>query len=88
MDVVGDSMEPTICNGDTLLVDKSDTELKDGHIYVVTLFDELRVKRIAKALKFISLISDNKKYPDVPVYASDMDQMKVHGRVRWSGRIF
>lgn len=83
MDVVGDSMEPLFQAGGTLLIDKSDVEVMDGHIYVVTLGDELRVKRVQKTLKGLILRSENPKYADIPVEGPDLDSFVVHGRVRW-----
>lgn len=87
MDVVGDSMEPEFYEGDTLLVDKSDIEIRDGKIYVVTLGDELRVKRIFNSLNGLILRSDNPKYPDIHVEGPDIETFVVHGRVRWHSRI-
>ena len=83
MDVVGDSMEPLFQAGGTLLIDKSDVEVMDGHIYVVTLGDELRVKRVQKTLKGLILRSENPKYADIPVEGPDLETFVVHGRVRW-----
>ena len=88
LDVVGDSMEPLFFTGDTLLIDKSDTDVRDGMIYVVTLGDELRVKRIFKGLAGIILRSENSRYPDVHVTGPDLDTLRVHGRVRWCGKVF
>ena len=87
MDVVGDSMEPEFYEGDTLLVDKSDIEIRDGKIYVVTLGEELRVKRIFNSLNGLILRSDNQKYPDIHVEGPDLETFVVHGRVRWHSRI-
>lgn len=88
MDVVGDSMEPLFSEGDTLLVDKSDVEVMDGKIYVVTLGDELRVKRVHKSLSGLILRSENPKYPDIHVTGPDLENFVVHGRVRWCGKVF
>ena len=88
LDVTGDSMEPVFYSGDTLLIDKQDTDIRDGKIYVVTLGDELRVKRIYRALNGIILRSENSRYPDVPVNGADLEIFRVHGRVRWCGKIF
>lgn len=87
MDVMGDSMEPLLRDGDTLLVDKQDTDVRDGKIYVVTLGEELRVKRVFKGVGGIILRSENKLYPDVPVTLADLETFIVHGRVRWCGKM-
>lgn len=87
MDVRGDSMEPLLKDGDTLLVDLSDTEIMDGRIYVVTLGDELRVKRIQKGFKGYVLRSENPRYADITIEGEDLAAFKVHGRVRWVGKM-
>ena len=87
MDVRGDSMEPLFRDGDTLLVDQSDTEIMDGRIYVVTLGDELRVKRIQKGFKGVVLRSENPRYADITIEGADLEQFRIHGRVRWVGKM-
>lgn len=87
MDVRGDSMEPLLKNGDTLLIDQSDTDIKDGRIYVVTLGDELRVKRIQKTMRGYILRSENSYYADITIEGEDLTAFRVHGRVRWVGKI-
>lgn len=87
MDVRGDSMEPLFKDGDTLLVDQSDTQVLDGRIYVVTLGDELRVKRVQKGIQGLVLRSENPRYADIIVGSADMEQFRVHGRVRWCGKL-
>lgn len=85
--VMGDSMEPTLSNGDEVLVDASDhaSRLRDG-IYVLRADDALVVKRIAikPGGKQITIASDNPAYPTW----NDMDRSEVHvvGRVIWFGR--
>lgn len=85
--VMGDSMEPTLSNGDEVLVDASDhaSRLRDG-IYVLRADDALVVKRIAikPGGKQITIASDNPAYPTW----SDMNRSDVHvvGRVIWFGR--
>lgn len=87
IDVIGDSMEPLFKEGDTLLVDRSQREIWDGKIYLVTLGDELRVKRVHKSVAGLILRSANSFYPDVTVAPEDMDTFIVHGRVRWCGKM-
>ena len=70
--VMGDSMEPTLSDGDDVLVDASDhgSRLRDG-IYVMRIDDTLVVKRIALRpdSPFITIASDNPTYPtwEVPL---------------------
>lgn len=87
MMVTGDSMEPTFFHGDAILIDKSDIDVQEGKIYVVTLGEELRVKRLFKGVNGLILRSDNQKYPDISVTGPDLENFVVHGRVRWHGRV-
>lgn len=87
IDVKGDSMEPLLRAGDTLLVDTSDTEIMDEKIYVITLQDELKVKRILKEARGIYIHSENRKYDDDCITMEDVHTLlRVHGRVRWVGK--
>jgi SOS-response transcriptional repressor LexA len=87
MQVRGDSMEPLMEDGDTLLVDQSDTQVMDGKIYVVTLGDELRVKRVQKGMRGYILRSENPRYADIVIDGADLAAFRVHGRVRWVGKL-
>lgn len=44
--VRGDCMEPELFDNDLILIDKSDTNVKSGEIYVFSYGDEIMVKRI------------------------------------------
>jgi phage repressor protein C with HTH and peptisase S24 domain len=87
--VAGDSMEPTLSDGDDILVNRLDgfPRLRDG-IYVLRLGDALHVKRIACGpdASRITLVSDNETYP--PWANIDAKAVKVIGRVVWGGRRF
>ena len=85
--VLGDSMEPTLSDGDEVLVDASDqgSRLRDG-IYVLRADDALVVKRVTlkPGGRKITISSDNSAYPswdDV-----DRSEIQVVGRVIWFGR--
>ena len=85
--VEGDSMAPTLNDGDDILVDGGDAaaRLRDG-IYVLRMDDVLMVKRVARAPGpgRISVISDNPHYrswDDLP-----MASVQLVGRVVWTGR--
>jgi phage repressor protein C with HTH and peptisase S24 domain len=85
--VAGDSMAPTLNDGDDILVDGADAagRLRDG-IYVLRMDDALMVKRVARVpvQGRISVISDNDQYPswnDLP-----MSAIQLVGRVIWTGR--
>jgi phage repressor protein C with HTH and peptisase S24 domain len=83
--VTGDSMEPTLRDGDEILVDRSRRALSDG-IHVVRTGDALLVKRLDTGRPgAIGLISDNPAYRAIELPAGEVE---VIGRVVWkSGRL-
>lgn len=83
----GDSMEPTIRDGDMLLIDTSINNIKDNTIYVIVYGEILLVKRVHSRLNgTIQLISDNSLYPVEDVTAGELNQLQIAGRVMWFGR--
>lgn len=85
--VEGDSMLPTLSDGDEILVDRGDGpgRLRDG-IYVLRMEGALIVKRLAlnPAARRIAVRSDNPAYPSWD--DCDPADMDVIGRVIWVGR--
>jgi phage repressor protein C with HTH and peptisase S24 domain len=85
--VRGDSMYPTLADGDDIMVDRSasGTRVQDG-IYVLRRDDTLTVKRIAvhPGSKRLTISSDNNAYPSWP--DCDPADVDVIGRVVWAGR--
>jgi hypothetical protein len=85
--VAGDSMAPTLADGDDILVDRGDgaARLRDG-IYVLRIEGALVVKRLAlnPAARTLSIRSDNSAYPGWP--DCDPAAVDVVGRVVWAGR--
>lgn len=78
----GDSMEPTINSKDTLLVDTSKNNPRDGQIYVIRSGDTLWVKRIQKQIDgSLLLISDNETYPPMSLTLADHPDIQVIGQV-------
>jgi Peptidase S24-like len=85
--VSGDSMTPTLVDGDDILVELGDgaNRVRDG-IYVLRLDDVLMVKRLAinPVARTLTIRSDNPAYPD---WADcDPSTVDVIGRVIWVGR--
>lgn len=75
----GDSMSPTICNGDLLLVDASKKEVTTDAIYAFTLNGCTYVKRLQRVAKGLLVLSDNQAYK--PFEISEADTLTVHGRI-------
>jgi len=87
LSIKGDSMEPTIRDGDIVIVDTSFDQVLDNAIYVLTVSNRLLVKRIHVLISgAMRLISDNPIYPQEDVPADGSEYLRVAGRVMWFGR--
>lgn len=83
--VSGDSMEPLLYDGDTVMAlsEPKGTPIRDNHVYLVRYGSELRIKRVVKNLDgSITLRSVNPMYHDYVIPAEEVDtQFEVIGRV-------
>jgi phage repressor protein C with HTH and peptisase S24 domain len=83
----GDSMEPTIRSGDTLLVDNSIDRIRDEGIYVLVVGGLTIVKRLMVAANGdLRLSSDNPQFGSEIIKKQDLSDLHVAGRVMWFGR--
>ena len=87
--VSGDSMAPTLVDGDDVLVDTATAgvPMRDG-IYVLRRDDTLMVKRLSLSptIGTMTITSDNPAYPSWS--NCPLDSIAVLGRVVWAGRKF
>lgn len=82
IEVEGDSMEPTLRDGDEILVDRTPRPLRAG-IHVIRLDDVLLVKRLESGPGgMVRVISDNVAYPRLERPVQDVELV---GRVVWKG---
>ncbi len=82
IEVEGDSMEPTLRDGDEILVDRSQRPLRAG-LHVIRLDDVLLVKRLEPGpVGMLRVISDNPAYARMERPVGDVS---VLGRVVWKG---
>lgn len=86
MQVVGNSMEPEIQEGDLVLVDQSRTDVLAGGIYAVGVEDTVLVKRVEKLPGQLVLHSDNTDYLPVRLAGDELDSVRIIGRVVWACR--
>lgn len=80
----GDSMEPTIPDGSTLVIDCSLNIPKDGKIYIIRIDERLYVKRIQWLPTGLRLISDNKElYDPIDLTKDELkhDNIEIIGQV-------
>lgn len=85
--VRGDSMEPLLFHGDSVLVNEAENDIKellDGKVYAIRYGNELRVKRLFKQLNgSLILRSENPAHIDEEVSAQLVHQhITIIGRVR------
>ncbi|MBX8800706.1 helix-turn-helix transcriptional regulator [Ochrobactrum sp. MR28] len=80
-------MEPTIRDGDVLLVDTSITSVYDNAIYIVVYNGHVLVKRVnLKRDGALTIISDNDRHPPEEVPLAEVPDLHIAGRVMWFGR--
>ncbi len=82
--VHGDSMEPTLFDGDRILVHLTDNQgIENNHVYAINIGSEVRVKRLIKKINGDLIIhSDNPVYPDECLRADDESvYFSIIGRV-------
>ncbi|WP_457561798.1 LexA family transcriptional regulator [Caminibacter pacificus] len=79
INVIGDSMEPTIKDGSIIFIDRNDKNIRNGGIFVVNTNAGVFVKRVnLKSSGEIELISDNKAYPSETIKPNEIE---IVGRV-------
>ena len=78
MQASGDSMQPTITDGDFILADISHNIFDVDGIYLIRMANGLAVKRLQAGLSTISIISDNPNYK--PIEAS-IGEVRIIGKV-------
>lgn len=86
MEVFGQSMEPVIREGDTVLIDQSQKHILAGAIYAVGVEDTILVKRLEKHPNKLVLNSDNKDYEPIFLDKDQVENVRVIGKVIWSCR--
>ena len=81
----GNSMEPLICDGDSILFveQPAGTPIRDGYIYAMSYGGALKIKRLyQKANGDIIIHSENPDYKDELVPAADIDSLiRIYGLV-------
>lgn len=87
MTVEGDSMEPTLFDGDTVLVDMTRKAPSPPGIFVLDDGMGLVAKRLQHVPNSdppaVRVISDNKHYPE---YERSSEEINIVGRIRWFAR--
>ena len=80
--VSGDSMSPTLEDGDFVIIDRSINYFDSDSIFVFTIDDGLYIKRIQRIGRKIHVISDNQMYKPYTLEPTDLEYgFAVRGRV-------
>lgn len=79
----GDSMSPSIEDGDILLVDTDRKDFHNGGIFLITINEDWFIKRLRQKINGdLEIISDNKeKYPTETIRQSDEVTLDIKGRI-------
>jgi phage repressor protein C with HTH and peptisase S24 domain len=84
----GDSMLPTIADGQILLIDAAIRRVRQDAIYALSIDGDVRIKRIQKGVDgSLTLKSDNPNYEPEVLSAHDAEKLTVEGRVFWTERV-
>lgn len=85
LDVFGNSMEPVICDGDTVLLDQGQTEITPGRIYALGVDDNVMVKYIESKPGIMVLRSANSEWENIEIDTSRglPKSVRILGRVIW-----
>jgi phage repressor protein C with HTH and peptisase S24 domain len=85
--VSGDSMEPTLDDGDLILVDMSQQQVNHEGIFLLQTDDGLFTKRLKQARDgALQVISDNPQHASWMISPAQHEQNRVIGKVVWCGR--
>lgn len=84
----GDSMEPTINDGDVMLIRLKNGEPPRDGLHVLRLDGGLFVKRLQFDLGGVRVISDNPLYQSRDLSRAELAELDLVGRVVWAGKRF
>lgn len=83
--VKGDSMEPTLNNNESIVIDTSVTKPLSNQLYAFEFEGDLKVKRFVKEFSgYWNIKSDNKHnpaYQDQTIAQDNVDRLRIIGRV-------
>ncbi len=84
LQVQGDAMADTICDGDLILINTKQCRLIDSAVYALCLGDYFFARRL-QCLHDGSarIVNDNRIYPDEQISREKLDSLNIIGRVIW-----
>ena len=90
VEVADDSMSPLFSTGDLVLVDRADIDPRQGRIYLLSnAKGEIMFRRLkSEAGMGWTLLPENTAWSWAHETVPDITHIQIHGRVRWSSRMF
>lgn len=81
--VFGDSMEPFVHNGETVLIERT-TEARNGDTVIANVNGSIYIKRFHADPfgRWVKLISDNLHYDEIPLSGDELQYLTIIGIVR------
>lgn len=91
VEVSGDSMFPTLSDGDLAIIDPNQNQMRmiEGKVCVFSYHDQTYVKRLKINKNEVRLVSDNndkKRYSDIVISGEELEYLKCYGAVIESRR--
>lgn len=87
-DVDGESMEPTVKDKDTVLIDRSRVEFANEKIFAIGIEKTILIKRlrmnVSGKIKVVSDNPDKSRFPDEEI---DSSEIRILGLVVWRGGV-
>ncbi|MDD5159533.1 MAG: S24 family peptidase [Sulfuricurvum sp.] len=87
--VFGNSMEPFISNGETVIVERID-DARNGETVIANINGDIYIKRIKKdpLNRWVKFLSDNNEYDEIELKGKDLEHVTIIGIVRAKIRPF
>jgi phage repressor protein C with HTH and peptisase S24 domain len=85
MPIRGTSMQPTIMDGDVVMLDTGRTRIFDGQIYALSQADTIMIKRLENLVGGrVRIISENRT--EFPPYEAEARDIRIIGQIIWFAR--
>lgn len=79
--VAGDSMIPTMEDGDSVLIDTSKTKIIDRKIYAIVIGGECKIKRLSQRFDgSVQVISDNPQHQTETIQPHELEHLFIIGQ--------
>jgi len=91
VEVYGDSMEPTLHNGEPVFIDTGAINIVSGEIYLIRAFGELRLKRLERKMNGnIIIFSDNPAFTseELTLEQLEFSEIAIIGKMLASLRVY